>query len=261
MVLCLSVCCNCFFNKFRVANAKRKKRQSDDNENEDVLTGNETNNDTENDTNLSENDNVFSHYETINESGMMDMFHHTTSHNLPNRTWSSNIIQSSQPDSTYLEVIEADNTYLDVIEDTNIKILETRIKLNGDEDHFNIISNSPREERNTSTFMFFTKNDEVDKGNTINKEIPAPIETINVEDYNISIGSTSASSTSSKLSADEMVLKGDKKACENPCHYMSLNSNDVEYLNSYSSPITENKRRESESKYSNDSESPGTINL
>ncbi|CAC5425216.1 unnamed protein product [Mytilus coruscus] len=236
----------------------RRKKRSSDNENENVLQENDTNNDTENDTALSENDNVFPHYETINESGMIEMFHPITSQNLSHLTWASNIVQSSQPDNTYLEVVEADSTYLDVIEDTNNQKLDPRIKLNGDEDHLGISSSSPRGEKNTSTLVFYTKNCEVDKGNTINKESPVTIETNNFEDCKTSVNSISVSSSSSEQSAGERILERDQKACEHPSQYMSLNMNDMEYLNSYSSLITENKQRESESQNSNNSESSGT---
>lgn len=97
-VLCLFVCDNCLFNKYRAAIVRRKKKRSSDNENEDVLQGNDTNNDTENDTALSENDNVFSHYETINESEMIEMFNPMTSQNMSHLTWASHIVQSSQPE-------------------------------------------------------------------------------------------------------------------------------------------------------------------
>lgn len=257
-VLCLYVCGNSLFNKFRAAIMRRKKRSSDDNENEDVLQGNDTNNDTENDTDLSENENVFSHYETINESGMIEMFH-PSSQNLSNLPWASNIVQSSQTDNTCLEVNEADSTYLEVIEDTNNQKLDPRTKLNKNEDHVSMNSSSPKEERNMSTFIFLSKNGEVDKGNTINKESQVAIETNYFEDCKTSNDSTSVSSSSSEQSAGERIQERDKKKkCDHPGQYMSLNMNDMEYLNSYSSLITENKQRESKSKNSNNSESPGT---
>ncbi|CAC5417607.1 unnamed protein product [Mytilus coruscus] len=244
-VLCLSVCGNCFFIKFIAAISRRKTRNSDENENQDVLQGNSSNNDTANDTALGENDNVFSHYETINENELIGRSHPPTSQHLSNLPRVSNIVQSLKHDDMYLEVIE----------ETNNQMLDPRTKINGDKDHVS----SPREERNAARFIFSTKNEKDDKSNTIDKEFPVTIERNNFQDCKTSNNSISLSSSStSEQSAGENIQERDKKASEHPNQYMSLNVNDMEYLNSYSTLITENKLRENESQNSNDSETPET---
>lgn len=137
---------------------------------------------------------------------------------------------------------------MDVIEDTNNQSLDPKIKLKGDEDHVSMSSSSPIVERNTSTLVLYAENCEVDKCNIINKESPVTIKTNNFKDFKTSGDSTLASSSSSEQFSDERIQERDKKkVCENPSQYMSLNVNDMEYLKSNSSAITENKLRESES--------------
>ncbi|CAC5417601.1 unnamed protein product [Mytilus coruscus] len=105
VVVCLSVGCNCFINKLKVAIAKRKERSSDDKEHQDVLHGNGTNNDATYGIALGEDENVFPHYELIEENEMIEMSHSTTSVNWPNFPCASNIVQSLQPKTDILEDI------------------------------------------------------------------------------------------------------------------------------------------------------------
>lgn len=64
-VLCLSVCGNFFFIKSRASISRRRKINSDENENQDVLQENASNDDTANDTTLGVNENLSSNYETL----------------------------------------------------------------------------------------------------------------------------------------------------------------------------------------------------
>ncbi|CAG2230038.1 unnamed protein product [Mytilus edulis] len=145
-VLCLSVGCNYFINKYRVTIAKRKERSSDDNDHqEDVLHADGTNNTTVNEIAAEENnENEVSHYEMINENEMIEMFHPTSSQHLSNLPRASNIVQT----------LQSDNMYLEVIEDTNIQKLDPRTKMNRDEDQVSILKGSQREEK-TLQYLYF----------------------------------------------------------------------------------------------------------
>ncbi|CAC5423482.1 unnamed protein product [Mytilus coruscus] len=242
-VLCLSVGCSYFLNKF----LRRNERNSVDNENQDVLQGNGRNNDTESDSTLRENDNASSHYETINENEIMsEMSHRTISKSLSNLSRVTNKVQSSQQDNsyldgineenTYLDVIEEEQTYLDVIEDTNKQKVDQKYEMKGNEDNVNIRSSPLREERNSSTFIFLTKNNDEDKSNTINKECPVTIETNNFEDCITSHNSISVASSSSEQSTCESILEIGPQECKRSNQYVSLNVNDMEYLHIYSTP-------------------------
>ncbi|CAC5417595.1 unnamed protein product [Mytilus coruscus] len=159
---------------------------------------------------------------------MIEMSHPTTSVNWPNLPCASNIVQSLQPKT-------------DILKDTNIQRLDQRTKTNG-EDNVNIFVSSPTEERKALTFVFSTKNE---KDNIINKEFAVTIKRNSFKHCKTSNNVKSVSSSSSEQSANEGILERDEKTCEHPSQYMSLNVNDMEYLNSYSSPITENKLRKS----------------
>ncbi|CAG2230034.1 unnamed protein product [Mytilus edulis] len=105
VLLCLSICGNCFFDKFRAALERRKERILD-HENQNVQQRNAANNGSTNVTTLVENENVFSHYETINENEMIELPFPTTSQNAPNLSCATYKVQSLQPDNTSFEIIE-----------------------------------------------------------------------------------------------------------------------------------------------------------
>lgn len=108
-VLCLSVCGNCFFIKYRASISRKRKINSDENEKQDVLQGNTSNKDTANDTTLGVNENLYSHYKTSNENEMIGMSHAPTSQHLSNLPRVSNIVQSVTQGDMYLVVIEETN--------------------------------------------------------------------------------------------------------------------------------------------------------
>lgn len=177
-MLCLSVGCNVFINKFRMKTSRTEERN--DNEHQDVLHGNRSNNDSANDTTTGENEYVFSHYATINENEMIEILHPSSSVNRSTLPCTSKNFPTFQPK-------------LDVIEDTNFQKLDQRRKTN--------------KEYNVS--------------NTRKK---------------IKTGSSSSSEQSGELSISER----DRKAYEHSNQYKSLNMNDMEYLNTYSTPMIEN---------------------
>lgn len=238
VVLCLSIGCKIVVNKCKSSSTSRTKQISVDNEHQDVLRENSINSETA----PEENEYIFSHYERINENEMIEMSPPTTSELCFDSA--SNINHS----------LQLDNTYLTVIEDTNNQTFDSRNKIKGPEPHKSMIRCSPREERNISTSICLTKNTEGDKSNTINTECTVKIVRNNFKNCKASNNSISVSSSSSEQSFSESIHEKDRKACEQPNQYMSLNANDMEYLNSYSTPITENKLRKSEFYISNTSD-------
>lgn len=120
VVLCLSVSCNFVINKCRATIDRRKNRGSDGNEHQNVIHGNDTNNDTANEVSQRGNEKAFSLYDTINENEMLDIFNST------NREHRSNLACAS----TNIQCLQSERT-IHIIEVTSNKNLDLKPRMHG----------------------------------------------------------------------------------------------------------------------------------